>query len=125
MTASPPVHQMRPSATQLIAFVLSLPLWVLMFVCILYRNYLDDFGLPFFIMVVVSCISYLLSVTLSLCLPDFSGRDTKLLLIWEAVPFLVCVIWGFIIFVEKIPDIGDWIFMTMMWCITKMILGNG
>jgi len=96
-----------------------------MFVCILYRNYLDDFGLPFFIMVVVSCISYLLSVTLSLCLPDFSGRDTKLLLIWEAVPFLVCVIWGFIIFVEKIPDIGDWIFMTMMWCITKMILGNG
>ena len=86
---------------------------------------MDDFGLPFFIMVVVSCISYLLSVTLSLCLPDFSGRDTKLLLIWEAVPFLVCVIWGFIIFVEKIPDIGDWIFMTMMWCITKMILGNG
>jgi hypothetical protein len=125
MTASPPVHQVRPSAAHLIAFVLSLPLWVLMFVCILYRDYLGDFGLPFIIMVVVSCISYLLSVTLSLCLPDFSGRDTKLLLIWETIPFLLCCIFGLLIFVEKIPDIGVWIFMAVMWCINKILFGNG
>jgi hypothetical protein len=125
MTGSPPVHQMRPSATHFIAFILSLPAWVVIFVCILYRNYLGDFGVPLFIFLGVACTSYFLSVTLSLCLPDFSRRDTKLLLIWEAVPFLACVIWGFMIFVEKIPDIGDWIFMAMMWCINKMLFGNG
>lgn len=125
MTGSPPVHRIRLSATHLIAFILSLPAGVLIFVCLLYRNYLGDFGVPLFIFLGVACISYLLSVTLSLCLPDFSRRDTRLLLIWEAVPFLLCVICGIVIFVEKIPDIGDWIFMTLMWCITKMILGNG
>jgi hypothetical protein len=86
---------------------------------------LSDFGVPTFIFLGVACISYLLSVTLSLCLPDFSGRDTKLLLIWEAIPFLLCGIWGLLIFVEKIPDIGDWIFTALMWCITKMIMGHG
>ena len=125
MTGSRPVHQIRPSATHLTAFVLSLPLWVVIFVCILYRNYLGDFGMPFIIFLGVACIFYLCSVTLSLCLPDFSGRDTKLLLIWEAIPILLCAILGVLIFVEKIPDIGDWIFMAGMWCINKMLFGNG
>jgi len=124
MTTSPSAQDMQPRVTQVIAFVLSLPVWVLMVVCILYQNDLSDFGLPFLIMVVVSCIAYLLSVTLSLCLPDFSGRGTKLLLVWEAIPILLCVIFGLWIFVEKIPDVGAWIFMVVMWCIYKMISGN-
>ena len=124
MTGLPPVHQMRPSTTHLIAFILSLPLWVLIFVCILYRNNLGDLGVPFHIFLGVSCISYLLSMTLSLCLPDFSRRVTKLLLIWEAVPFLLCFIFGVLIFMAKIPDIGDWIFVKLLWYIAKMILGS-
>lgn len=125
MTTSPSVQDMRPRVAQVIAFVLTLPVWVLMVVCILYQNYLSDFGLPFLIMVVVSCIAYLLSVTLSLCLPDFSGRDTKLLLVWEAIPILLCIIFGLWIFVERISDIGDWIFMAVVGCIIRIIFGNG
>ena len=118
-------EKMRTSIAQLTAFVLSLPSWILILAYLFYPVSFRDGGLHVFVIVVTCSISLAFATSLSLCAEDYSDWRLRFLLSWEAFPVLFSLVLCFAWLARNWSDISDWVFLVLMSCIYKMIVGFG
>jgi hypothetical protein len=116
---------MRPSLTQLTAFALSFPSWILMLVILMYPVSVRDGDWPVFAIAIGCSLPLSFAIASTLCLETLSRWRRCFLLAWESIPVLMGLVWSIIWVVENWSDISDWVFVAIMNCLFKMITGFG
>jgi hypothetical protein len=125
MPYKPSFPNMRPGVAQLAVFALSFPSWILMLVTLLYPASVWDDSLPMFAIVIVCSLPLSFAIASILCSDTLSRWRRCFLLSWESIPVLIGLVWGIIWVVENWTDISDWVFVSLMNCLYKMITGFG